>query len=514
MIKRFIASSVEKAQAKARRAFGRNVVILSIRDLPSGDVEVAAADEDGARSYYADPQNRQTPPVQQPGPATPAERGPAASNEDFSPQDQAPTEDRRKAGRLGRIPFFNRRKDDPGFRERVHEPTLGGAHADPLSPDERHEPLFDEEPLFSEGPPTFDEEPVSRSPEPDHGFAAERAPHEQDAPADATRYQDEHHTSDQRPAAPLRAPPPLGGPANGDANPSAGGSRLNEPLEQKFGENNLSQLRQRLTGQRAPGDSAMDDPATSALAALLSPHGVSDRLLAMIRNGARQAQVDDELYRLGMGFAESFNFSPLRSTAAVPLMLVGPTGAGKTSCAAKLAALALAEGETAIMITTDVGRAGALEQFATYSEKLNIECYAAETPDEISLIMRETKPQGAVILDTPGISPYDAGDLAALKSYQTAIGAEPVLVLPASGDVGEYTDWAHAFRAFGVRCCIITKFDATRRVGAGLSAAFEGNMTLTYFSETPFISEGLLPASPEYLAYRLTASYPGRIVQA
>ena len=166
------------------------------------------------------------------------------------------------------------------------------------------------------------------------------------------------------------------------------------------------------------------------------------------------------------------------------------------------------------MITTDVGRAGALEQFATYSDKLNIECYAAETPDEISLIMREVSPQGAVILDTPGISPYDAGDLAALKSFQTAIGAEPVLVLPASGDVGEYTDWAHAFRAFGVRACIITKFDATRRVGAGLSAAFEGNMTLTYFSETPFISEGLLPASPEFLAYRLTASYPGRIVQA
>ena len=122
-------------------------------------------------------------------------------------------------------------------------------------------------------------------------------------------------------------------------------------------------------------------------------------------------------------------------------MLVGPTGAGKTSCAAKLAAIALSEGDDAIMITTDVGRAGALEQFATYSEKLNIECYAAETPEEISTIMREARPQGAVILDTPGISPYDAGDLAALKSFQTAIGAEPVLVLPASGDVGEYTDW-------------------------------------------------------------------------
>ncbi|MEL6790086.1 MAG: hypothetical protein AAGL18_10450 [Pseudomonadota bacterium] len=516
MIKRFIASSVEKAQAKARKAFGRNVVILSIRDLPSGDVEVAAADEEGARAYYADPQNRNAPvSPQPPGAASPSDS--PAHEDKIAPQDTAPRGDRRKPGRLGRIPFFNRRKDDPGFNERADEPPVHGPEAESLTTADRHEPLFDEEPLFSEGPPHFDEPPVTNPAGDDpyqHRTGRENADQNAGQNTAAAAPIPARSVSPGQPlSAPLTATPAPRAAMGADP-ASGGGSRLNEPLEQKFGENNLSQLRERLTGQRGPGDSAMDDPGTSSLAALLSPHGVSDRLLAMIRNGARQAQVDDELYRLGMGFAETFNFSPLRSTAAVPLMLVGPTGAGKTSCAAKLAALALAEGETAIMITTDVGRAGALEQFATYSEKLNIECYAAETPDEIALIMRETKPQGAVILDTPGISPYDAGDLAALKSYQTAIGAEPVLVLPASGDVGEYTDWAHAFRAFGVRCCIITKFDATRRVGAGLSAAFEGNMTLTYFSETPFISEGLLPASPEYLAYRLTASYPGRIVQA
>ena len=52
MIKKFIATDVDKAQAKARKSLGSHVVIVGIRDLPSGDVEVTAADETGAREYY------------------------------------------------------------------------------------------------------------------------------------------------------------------------------------------------------------------------------------------------------------------------------------------------------------------------------------------------------------------------------------------------------------------------------------------------------------------------------
>ncbi len=64
---------------------------------------------------------------------------------------------------------------------------------------------------------------------------------------------------------------------------------------------------------------------------------------------------------------------------------------------------------------------------------------------------------------------------------------------------------------FGVRRAIITKFDATKRVGAALTAAHAAALTLAHFSESAFISDGLLPASPEFLARRLLASRPGKI---
>lgn len=494
MIKTFIASDAEKAQAKARQAMGHKVIILNIRDLPSGDVEVTAGDEDGAQQYRQDNPNPVTPTI----------------NPDFSHdhhREPRPSFDQKKTRsdkideqRSGPFGFFSKKVNKNKNIKNIPEVTS--------SENASNQQYTKETSHFSH---TRADESLEKNPENRLEDSLEKHPlspvrNSDHIPSDQKNYPPD--TEEQRVPTPI---PRVNQHYNEEAN---SGSRLHETLEQRSTENSLSQLRERLTGQKdQAADHHFDDPAFTSLISILRGHGISNRLMTMILNGAHKTKVDDDLYSLGVGIAESFNFSPLKSTATVPIMLVGPTGAGKTSCAAKLSALALNEGENAMMITTDVGRAGALEQFATYSDKLNIECYAAETPEQITTIMKEAQPQGAVILDTPGISPYDAGDLAALKSYQTAIGAEPVLVLPASGDVNEFTDWAHAFRAFGVRSCIITKFDATRRVGAGISAAFEGNMTLTYFSETPFISDGLLSASPEFLAYRLTANYPGRIVQ-
>ena len=86
-----------------------------------------------------------------------------------------------------------------------------------------------------------------------------------------------------------------------------------------------------------------------------------------------------------------------------------------------------------------------------------------------------------------------------------------MLVIPASGDVGEHTDWVQAFYDIGVRRCIITKFDTSRRVGAALTAAFEAGMALAHLSEAPFIADGLIDANPDYLAHRLLMEQPGRI---
>lgn len=289
------------------------------------------------------------------------------------------------------------------------------------------------------------------------------------------------------------------------------GARLSENIEAKFSEDALSKLSAKLTGAKHLRPLDMSNATVRSMAEILAPHGVGAALLSALVDGARKSQIDEDLYRLETGFRETFTYAPLHFSPSAPIMLVGPTGAGKTSSAAKLAAGAQARGAPAMMITADVGRAGAIDQIRAYGEALGAEYYIAESPLDVAQILRSHRPAGAVIFDTPGVSPYDSGDIAAIRSYRDAAEAEPVLVLPASGDADEYVDWARAFKEVGVRRCILTKFDATKRVGAGLRAAYEGGLALAHFSETAFISEGLLEASPEFLSRRLIASRPGRI---
>lgn len=291
------------------------------------------------------------------------------------------------------------------------------------------------------------------------------------------------------------------------------GAKLNEKLEQRFAEDALNKLTGQLTGasKHAPLHFDMSDGAAKSFIEVLKPHGLGDELLGALLEGAKQARLRDDLHRLETAFVETFTFAPLGFSPTTPIMLVGPTGAGKTSCAAKLAAAAISDGGAAFIMTADGGRAGAVEQIETYSHSLGVDYFIVETPHDVSTAMRTRKPAGAVILDTPGISPFDSGDLAALKSFLEASGGEALLVLPASGDAEEFKEWALAFAEFGVGRAIITKFDATKRVGAALAAAHAGGMALAHFSESPFISEGLLPASAEFLARRLLASRPGRM---
>jgi flagellar biosynthesis protein FlhF len=290
------------------------------------------------------------------------------------------------------------------------------------------------------------------------------------------------------------------------------GARLNEAMENRFSEDALSRLTGQLTGSKSAARLDMSDRMTASFSETLRPHGVGEALLAALVDGANQARMPDDLHRLETAFSVAFAFNPLAFSPSLPIMLVGPTGAGKTSCAAKLSAQAMAEGGSAFMMTADAGRAGAVEQIQTYSDSLGVDYFIVDSPQDVEAALRMKRPQGAVILDTPGISPFDTGDLAALKQFLEASGGEAILVLPASGDAEEFREWALAFAEFGVRRAIITKFDATKRVGAALNAAYAGQMALAHFSESPFISEGLLPASAEYLARRLLASRPGRVV--
>lgn len=259
-------------------------------------------------------------------------------------------------------------------------------------------------------------------------------------------------------------------------------------------------------------DSGQDDPLHRAWEQKLSRHGLTPRLIRALVDeahdyGGRGSEVD----QLSFALSRTLRFAPLNIMRDMPIMLIGQTGAGKTSSAAKLAAGAAAQGGRLAFISADVGRAGAIEQMQTYADALDTRFWTAEEPREVAQIMRQERPAEGIILDTPGVSPFASADVQAVRAFREALGAEMILVIPASGDVSEHTDWVSAFADLGVRRCIITKFDASRRVGAAISACHQAGMALSYFSEAPFIADGLIEAQPDYLARRLLMDVPARL---
>ncbi|ADM09753.1 flagellar biosynthetic protein FlhF [Parvularcula bermudensis HTCC2503] len=253
------------------------------------------------------------------------------------------------------------------------------------------------------------------------------------------------------------------------------------------------------------------NPARSYLEELIGRQSLSAGLLDRLATTIEKSTGRTDAERLSDALADTLRFAPVAPLPPAPIMLVGQTGAGKTSCAAKLAARAADEGGRIAFMSADIGRAGAIEQMQTYAEALDTRFWAIEDPDHVAEILRHDRPAEPLVLDTPGVSPYANADVAAMRAFRDVLGAEPILVIPASGDLQEHVDWIQAFADVGVRRAIITKFDTSRRIGAAISGCFEAGVALAHFSEAPFIADGLIDADPDYLAHRLLLRQPGRI---
>lgn len=292
---------------------------------------------------------------------------------------------------------------------------------------------------------------------------------------------------------------------------STEGSGLHNQIEKSAAKTALNHLKGDFSEKLGASKPTTIDPVYRDIREALQPQGISPNLIRALSAEARQAPHNDLTGMLEYAFSKVMKFAPLSLSPDIPIMLMGQTGAGKTSSAAKLAAKAASMGAKAAFMCADIGRAGALDQMTTYAEALDTKFWPIEDPQDVINIIKHDQPQEILILDSPGVSPFAPADIAAMKSFRQALDGEPVLVLPASGDVNEHIDWANAFRDIGVRRCIVTKFDTSRRIGAAISAAFEGNLALAHFSEAPFIADGLIDANPAYLAHRLLLTEPARI---
>jgi flagellar biosynthesis protein FlhF len=179
--------------------------------------------------------------------------------------------------------------------------------------------------------------------------------------------------------------------------------------------------------------------------------------------------------------------------------LVGPTGAGKTTTIAKLAARwCLAHGSRDLaLISTDAYRIGAREQLMTYARILDVPMYTANSGKELGRLLARLSAKKLVLIDTAGMGPRDVRlteQMAALKLG--AAKAKVLLTLPAQGEGQALEEIVRAFAGVSPQACILTKVDEAASLGGVLSATIRHKLKIAYLCNGQRVPEDMHAAEP------------------
>ena len=180
------------------------------------------------------------------------------------------------------------------------------------------------------------------------------------------------------------------------------------------------------------------------------------------------------------------------------IALVGPTGAGKTTTAAKLAARFAARHRTrdVALVTTDTERLGAREQLHAHGRRLGITVCEAQGPEALNATLDQLVDYPLVLVDTAGYAVRDRALLGQILWLRTARRVRSLLVLPANAHPDDLCEVARRYRAASPEGVVLTKVDETGRAGAALSVLHRQNLSLAYTSSGQQVPEDIAPADP------------------
>ncbi|MET0601508.1 MAG: hypothetical protein ABW167_05915 [Baekduia sp.] len=193
---------------------------------------------------------------------------------------------------------------------------------------------------------------------------------------------------------------------------------------------------------------------------------------------------------------------PLRSGPGV-IGFVGPGGAGKTRCVARLAAAHARHGTmpvSVIALRSPDGGAELRRLLAPYGVAL----HAVESGAEGAARVAGLRGEGLVLVDTPGVSPRSTGELRSLGAELDALAPDELhLAVPATIGPAAAQELVGGVRELGVGALVLTHTDETEMIGTVIGLAIDSGLPLSYLARGQAVEAGLRPASATDLAREL-----------
>jgi len=187
------------------------------------------------------------------------------------------------------------------------------------------------------------------------------------------------------------------------------------------------------------------------------------------------------------------------------MMIVGPTGVGKTTTVAKLAAryaYLMDKPHKVALINLDSFKVGAIEQLGHYADIMQIEHIVVDNVDSFKDALEELEGYDIILVDTAGMSPYDTEKFIQTVEFvrvESLKSIEVSLLLSATVKYEDMEDIYQNFSFLNLDSIIVSKFDETKYFGTLLNFMLLYNLPMSYFANGQEVPDDLIVADKEYL---------------
>ena len=255
------------------------------------------------------------------------------------------------------------------------------------------------------------------------------------------------------------------------------------------------------------GNETRYHPLRSRMLQRLIGLGLSPTLAKRIAEKVKESDDFEHNWRMALG--ELSHQLPVQGDDIIEhggiVALVGATGVGKTTTAAKLAAryiLRHGKGKVAL-ISTDNYRVGAHEQLRSYARIMGTPISIATNLQELQEALHKFSSKELILIDTAGMSPRDMQLNEQLKMLQEGKRrVSSYLVMATNSQRGVLADVMKGFQPLPLAGCILTKVDETTSLGGALSVAIEHKLPVAYFNDGQKVPEDIHPARAHGLVSR------------